>query len=802
MLFHSTRGKDKDKTFEQVLMQGLADDGGLFIPDNWPKVDINKLKELDTFLDVAKYIVPMFTQSSFDKGEVEEVLNNTWHNFSEKDLIKIFDIDESTAILELFHGPTAAFKDFGLQLAAAFFNKTLQTQNKTAVVFGATSGDTGSAAIDACKEFDLIKSFILIPDGNMSEIQRKQMTTVDKSNVFPILVSGTFDDCQDIVKKGFSERSFLRDDQYLLAVNSINWVRIIGQICYYFYASLIVNKLSHPLNFSVPTGNFGNVFACYAASKMGMPLEKIIVAVNSNDILDRFFKNNDYSKKTVSETISPSMDISVASNFERLVYDFYLNRNSEACSNLYNNFPEYGIKIDDEMWQKSVDLFMSYSINDDSTYESMKFYNNEYNYVMDPHTAVAAKAVSSLKDKLKNKTIILSTAHPAKFPNALDNAGIISDDIPDNLSEVISKKEVASKLSASEDSIFNYIKENVLLVDSKIERLNQIESDLSKEEVWSDLELSQKLSKEKTSIDKAITSFNEVSNKLSDSMVLLDVSIEENDDSSIEEIFSEAKEITSTIEALEFSRMFTNKMDSSSAYIEIQSGSGGTEAQDWAEMILRMYTKWSESRGFKSDLIEISHGDVAGIKSASLYVDGDYAYGWLRTETGIHRLVRKSPFDSGNRRHTSFASVFISPEIDDSIEININKADIRIDTYRASGAGGQHVNKTDSAVRLTHIPSGVVAQSQSDRSQHKNKENALKQLKSKLYELELQKQNEEQQILEDSKSDIGWGSQIRSYVLDQSRIKDLRTNFETGNTAAVLNGDLDDFMKSSLKAGV
>ena len=240
MLFHSTRGKDKDKTFEQVLMQGLADDGGLFIPDNWPKVDINKLKELDTFLDVAKYIVPMFTQSSFDKSEVEEVLNNTWHDFSEKDLIKIFDIDESTSILELFHGPTAAFKDFGLQLAAAFFNKTLQTQNKTAVVFGATSGDTGSAAIDACKEFDLIKSFILIPDGNMSEIQRKQMTTVDKSNVFPILVSGTFDDCQDIVKKGFSERSFLRDDQYLLAVNSINWVRIIGQICYYFYASCLL----------------------------------------------------------------------------------------------------------------------------------------------------------------------------------------------------------------------------------------------------------------------------------------------------------------------------------------------------------------------------------------------------------------------------------------------------------------------------------------------------------------------------------------------------------------------------------
>ena len=460
MLFHSTRGKDSDKTFEEVLMQGLAKDGGLFMPNHWPKIDIEELRHFDNFIDVAKHIVPLFTDSSFSKIEVENLLDKTWHDFDKKDLINIFEIDESISILELFHGPTSAFKDFGLQLAAAFFNKTLQTQNKTAVVFGATSGDTGSAAIDACKEFSLIKSFILIPEGNMSEIQRKQMTTVDKENVFPILANGTFDDCQDIVKKGFKERTFLKDNQYLLAVNSINWVRIIGQICYYFYVSLKINKLSEPLNFSVPTGNFGNVFACYAASKMGMPLSKIVVAVNSNNILDRFFKNNDYSKMQVYETISPSMDISVASNFERLLYDFYLNRDSDLCFNLYSEFPNKSIKINDDVWDKSSDLFISYSSDDISTYKCMQFYYENFNYIMDPHTAVAADAVIRTNNEIKGNTLVLSTAHPAKFPDALQKSDITLENIPKRLADVINKKEIAKRLGISDNEVFAYIRNN------------------------------------------------------------------------------------------------------------------------------------------------------------------------------------------------------------------------------------------------------------------------------------------------------------------------------------------------------
>ncbi len=287
-----------------------------------------------------------------------------------------------------------------------------------------------------------------------------------------------------------------------------------------------------------------------------------------------------------------------------------------------------------------------------------------------------------------------------------------------------------------------------------------------------------------------------------DSVDLLKLAEEESDEDTFTAVLSDLDANEEYLAKLEFRRMFSGEMDPNNAFVDIQSGSGGTEAQDWADMLLRMYLRWGEQHGFKTELIEVSPGEVAGIKSATIQYTGDYAFGWLRTETGVHRLVRKSPFDSGNRRHTSFASVFVSPEIDDNIEIDINPADLRTDTYRASGAGGQHVNKTDSAVRLTHMPTGIVAQCQNDRSQHKNKDQAMKILRAKLYEHEMQKLNSEKQALEDSKADIGWGSQIRSYVLDQSRIKDLRTGVETGNTQAVLDGGLDQFIEASLKSGL
>ncbi len=320
--------------------------------------------------------------------------------------------------------------------------------------------------------------------------------------------------------------------------------------------------------------------------------------------------------------------------------------------------------------------------------------------------------------------------------------------------------------------------------------------------IWDDREKAQALGRERGQLEVVVDTISELERVLRDSIELLELAVEEDDEETVASVLQDLEVYDGKVAGLEFRRMFSGEMDPNNAFLEIQSGSGGTEAQDWAEMLLRMYLRWGERKGFETDLIEISPGEVAGIKSATIKFDGDYAYGWLRTEIGVHRLVRKSPFDSGNRRHTSFAAVFCSPELDDDVDIDINPADLRIDVYRSSGAGGQHVNKTESAVRITHIPTNLVVQCQNGRSQHKNKATAMQQLKAKLFDLEMSKRNAEQQVLEQSKSDIGWGSQIRSYVLDQSRIKDLRTAVETGNTQAVLDGDLDQFIEASLKSGL
>ncbi len=326
--------------------------------------------------------------------------------------------------------------------------------------------------------------------------------------------------------------------------------------------------------------------------------------------------------------------------------------------------------------------------------------------------------------------------------------------------------------------------------------------ELENPELWNDPERATKINKEKSQLDGVIDVVISLETTLADASAMLELAVEAEDESLLADVQSELDSAETRVADLEFRRMFSGEMDPNNCYLDIQSGSGGTEAQDWAEMLLRMYTRWAESHGFKVEVIEVSSGSVAGIKSATIEIKGDYAFGWLRTEIGVHRLVRKSPFDSNNGRHTSFAAVFVSPEIDDNVEIDINPADLRIDTYRSSGAGGQHVNTTDSAVRITHEPTGVVVTCQKERSQHGNKATAMKMLRAKLYELEMQKRMEKQQAVEDNKSDVGWGSQIRSYVLDDSRIKDLRTGVETFNTSAVLDGDLDQFIEASLKAGL
>ena len=337
---------------------------------------------------------------------------------------------------------------------------------------------------------------------------------------------------------------------------------------------------------------------------------------------------------------------------------------------------------------------------------------------------------------------------------------------------------------------------------AKLERLEEVNAELEQPDVWNTPDKAQALGKERSALETVVNTIKKLDQGLEDVDGLLELAIEGEDEQTFNEAVAELDDLEQHLAKLEFQRMFSGQHDAADCYIDLQAGSGGTEAQDWTEMLLRMYLRWAESKGFKTELVEVSDGDVAGLKSATVRVSGEYAFGWLRTETGIHRLVRKSPFDSNNRRHTSFAAAFVYPEIDDNIDIEINPADLRIDVYRASGAGGQHVNKTESAVRITHIPSGIVVQCQNGRSQHQNKDQAMKQLKAKLYEMEMMKKNAEKQAMEDNKSDIGWGSQIRSYVLDDARIKDFRTGVENRNTQAVLDGDLDRFIEASLKAGL
>ncbi|MCP5181053.1 MAG: peptide chain release factor 2 [Pseudomonadales bacterium] len=365
------------------------------------------------------------------------------------------------------------------------------------------------------------------------------------------------------------------------------------------------------------------------------------------------------------------------------------------------------------------------------------------------------------------------------------------------MAEITSVRERIKDLAARDVTLRGYLD-----YAGKEARYEEVERELAEPGVWDNAERAQALGRERSSLEMIVGVLRTLHDNLTDLSELAELAAEEGDRQAIDDVDAELDAVEKRLEELEFRRMFSGEMDSHAAFMDIQAGSGGTEAQDWAEMLLRMYLKWAEKRGFKAEIEEVSPGEVAGIKSATIHLEGEYAFGWLRTETGVHRLVRKSPFDSGNRRHTSFASVFVSPEIDDDIEIDLNMGDVRVDTYRASGAGGQHVNRTDSAVRLTHLPTNTVVQCQTERSQHQNKDKAIKQLRAKLYELEMLKRRAEQQALEDSKADIGWGSQIRSYVLDQSRVKDLRTNIERSDPGNVLDGDIDDLIEASLKAGL
>ncbi|MBH96063.1 MAG: peptide chain release factor 2 [Gammaproteobacteria bacterium] len=363
--------------------------------------------------------------------------------------------------------------------------------------------------------------------------------------------------------------------------------------------------------------------------------------------------------------------------------------------------------------------------------------------------------------------------------------------------EINARNTMMAELKARTDVLRGYLD-----YTAKRERLDEVNLELEDPNVWNNPNTAQALGRERASLETVVATIDDLNQSLDDQKELTAMLLEEGDEDALAEVDEELERLEKLVNELEFRRMFSGEIDSNNCYLDIQAGSGGTEAQDWGKMLLRMYLRWAEKRGFRVDVVEVSDGEVAGIKSATIHVQGEYAYGWLRTESGVHRLVRKSPFDSGARRHTSFSSIFVSPEIDDGVEIEIDPSSLRIDTYRASGAGGQHVNKTDSAVRITHEPSGIVVQCQSQRSQHQNKDFAMKQLRARLYEREMDVRRAEAQALEDSKADIGWGSQIRSYVLDSSRVKDLRTGIETSNTQAVLDGALDPFIEASLKQGL
>jgi peptide chain release factor 2 len=360
------------------------------------------------------------------------------------------------------------------------------------------------------------------------------------------------------------------------------------------------------------------------------------------------------------------------------------------------------------------------------------------------------------------------------------------------------RSSTASKTCPSAPRLFG----GIFDYDQKHDRLTEVNRELEDPTVWNDPAYAQNLGRERAELAQIVETLDTMSTGLGDARELLEMAAEEEDQGAVDEVVTEIEQLRTALEKLEFRRMFSGEMDPNNLYLDIQAGSGGTEAQDWANILLRMYLRWADKRGFEAEIIELSAGDVAGIKGASVHIKGEYAFGWLRTEIGVHRLVRKSPFDSGNRRHTSFCAVFVSPEIDDNVEIDINPSDLRIDTYRSSGAGGQHVNTTDSAVRITHVPTAIVVQCQNQRSQHSNKDTAMKMLRAKLYEREMQLRNAASQAVEDTKSDIGWGHQIRSYVLDQSRIKDLRTGIERSDCDNVLDGDLDEYLEASLKQGL